>query len=358
MKTLLGMLLALTVVASPSGGPVMATPRAAHTATLLESGEVLIAGGCTLNSCELDDRGRTTELFDPDTGRFRAGPPLLRPRVGHAAVRLHDGSVLVAGGWGASEPTATAELYDPGRGFSRLPPMTTPRGAFTATLLPDGRVLIAGGTNGDRTLRRAELFDPRSRTFRPTGSMHVGRSAHAAAPLRGGRVLVTGGSVGERALASAEIYDPRTGRFARTRAMTLPRHKHAAVQLRGGGVLVVGGSSGAESSGADYTGRYASAELYDPRRGRFERVGRMLERRFKLPDAVVRLRSGRVVVAGGGRRVELYEPSRRQFRVAGQTGVALSFSTATALRDGRVLVVGGYDDRIAVTNRAWMISPP
>jgi hypothetical protein len=130
---------------------------------------VLIAGGCTSNSCELDDRGRTTELFDADRGRFRAGPPLPRSRVGHAAVRLRDGSVLVVGGWDAPEPTATAELYEPGRGFSRLPSMTTPRGAFTATLLPDGRVLIAGGTNGDRTLRRAELFDPRSRTFRLPG---------------------------------------------------------------------------------------------------------------------------------------------------------------------------------------------
>jgi Kelch motif len=352
VRALLGLLLS-AVVASPSGGAAMTTPRAAHTATLLASGEVLIAGGCSVDGCELDDRGRTTELFDPRAGRFRAGPALLRPRVGHAAVRLRDGSVLIAGGWGASDPTATAELYEPGHGFSRLPPMTTPRGGFSATLLRDGRVLIAGGTDGRRSLRSAELFDPRSRSFRATGSMRSARAAHAAAVVRGGRVLLAGGSADARVLASAEVYYPRTGRFTSAGAMTLPRHKHAAVSLRDGAALIVGGSNN-----RDFQGRYRSAELYAPRSGRFVRVGQMSQARFKLPDAVVRLPSGDVLVAGGARRAELYDPDRRRFRRAGNVGPTLSFSTATLLRDGRVLVAGGYDDRIAVTSRATIVSPP
>jgi hypothetical protein len=300
----------------------------------------------------LDERGRTTELYDPKIGRFRAGPLLVRPRVGHAAVRLDGGSVLVVGGWDGSEPTASAELYEPGRGFSRLPSMATPRGGFTATLLRDGRVLLAGGTDGRRTLGSAELFDPRTGSFHPTGAMLAARSAHAAAVLRGGRVLVTGGSADGSVESSAEIYDPRTGRFTRTGRMTLPRHKHATVTLRGGAVLVVGGSDD-----RDFRGRYRSAELYEPRRARFVRVGRMLHERFKLPDAVVRLRSGRVLVAGGASRAELYDPATRRFRPADGVGAALSFATATVLRDGRVLVAGGYDDGIAVTSRAWIAAP-
>jgi Galactose oxidase, central domain/Kelch motif len=341
-------LLGIALVATPSGGITMTTPRAAHTATLLHSGEVLIVGGCSVSGCELDDRSRTTELYDPRSG-FRAGPSLLRPRVGHAAVRLRDGLVLVVGGWTGSEPTNTAELYEPGRGFTRLGPMTSPRGGFSATLLPDGRVLIAGGTDGNRTLRSAELFDPKSRSFRGTGSMQFARSAHAAAVVRGGRVLVAGGSADGRVLASTEIYDPGAGRFLSTGDMTLPRHKHAAVTLRGGSVLIVGGSNA-----RDFHGRYRSAELYDSKRGRFMRVGQMSQPRFKLPDAVVRLPSGRVLVAGGARRSELYDPATRRFRRAADAGAALSFATATVLRDGRVLVAGGYDDRIAVTSRAWV----
>jgi Kelch motif len=350
VRTFLALLLSMTV-GSASGGTAMTTPRAAHTATLLESGEVLIAGGCSVDGCELDDRGRTTELFDPRAGSFRPGPQLLRPRVGHAAVRLRDGSVLVVGGWSGSKPTAAAELYAPGHGFSRLPPMTTPRGGFSATLLPDGRVLIAGGTNGRRTLRSAELFDPRSASFRVTGSMRSARASHAAAVVQGGRVLVAGGSSDGRVLASAEIYDTRRGGFTRTGAMALPRHKHAAVSLRDGAALVVGGSNE-----RDFHGRYRSAEVYAPRNGRFVRVGRMSQARFKLPDAVVRLPSGRVLVAGGARRAELYDPPTRRFRRAGDAAPMLSFSTATLLRDGRVLVAGGYDDRIAVTSRAWLVS--
>jgi galactose oxidase-like protein/Kelch motif protein len=352
VRALLG-LLALAVLVSPSGGAVMTTPRAAHTATLLPTGEVLIAGGCAVNGCDLDERGRTTELFDPRTGRFRTGPALSRPRVGHAAVRLRDGSVLVVGGWsGGPDPTASAELYEPGGVFLGLPSMTTPRGGFSVTLLPDGRVLIAGGTSGDRTLRSAELFDPRTRTFRATGSMRTAREAHAAAVVRGGRVLVSGGAADRRVLASAEIFDPRAGRFVPARPMTLPRYKHAAVALRGGWVLVVGGSND-----RDFRGRYRSAELYDPRRARFVRVGQMSQARFKIPDAVVRLSSGKVFVAGGGPAGELYEPGRRRFRPVAGTGATLSFATATVLRDGRVLVAGGYDDRIAITSGARILSP-
>ncbi len=83
----------------------------------------------------------------------------------------------------------------------------------------------------------------------------------------------------------------------------------------------------------------------------------MAEHRFKLAGAVVRIPSGRVVVAGGGARVEVYEPATRRFRAAGRLGTSLASSTATPLPDGRVLVVGGYDDRIRVTPAAWLVTP-
>jgi hypothetical protein len=84
----------------------MSAPRAAHSATLLRSGEVLIAGGCAVDGCERDARDAETELFDPAMGRFRAGPRLQRPRVGHAAFGLPDGRVVIAGGWQGAYPTA------------------------------------------------------------------------------------------------------------------------------------------------------------------------------------------------------------------------------------------------------------
>ena len=84
MRVALGLFM-LALAAAPSAvAPTgsMSTPRAAHSATLLPSGEVLIAGGCTVDSCELDRHGAETELFDPGTGRFRRGPNLLREAHG------------------------------------------------------------------------------------------------------------------------------------------------------------------------------------------------------------------------------------------------------------------------------------
>jgi hypothetical protein len=355
MRIALGASILVLLAAPGTVVPVesMSSPRAAHSATLLRSGEVLIAGGCPIDGCELDARGAETELFDPATGRFRAGPRLQRPRVGHAAFRLPDGHVVIAGGWHGARPTAGTEIYDPARNaIAAGPAMTTPRGGFTVTPLGRGRFLIAGGEDGRRPLASAEIFDAASMRFRRTGSMGSPRYAHASAALGRGRVLVTGGGdARDLVLSTTEVYDARTGRFTRGPAMTTNRYKHAAVPLGGGAALVVGGSDG-----RDFNGRYASAERYEPRTRRFRRVGAMAERRFKLPGAVVRLPSGRVLVAGGGARVEVYEPATRRFRAVGHVGASFAFATTTPLRDGRVLVAGGYDDRIRVSRAAWLVT--
>ena len=351
-------LAALTVVTAGAAsrsavvpGASMSVPRAAHTATLLPTGEVLIAGGCTVSGCELDRNGATAELYDPARDRFTKTGSMRAPRVGHSATLLRTGSVLVAGGWHEEAQTATAELYDPASGvFSRTGSLAAPRGAFTASLLPDGKVLIAGGARAGRSIRTAELYDPATGSFQATGAMRTARSAHAAALLPGGRVLVVGG-MGERGrvLAGAEIYDAKTGKWTTVGRLRVARHKHAAAALREGRVLVLGGSDA-----RDFRGRHASAELYDPRRRRFVAVRPLVARRFKLPDAVAALPSGAILVAGGSRTVELFDPRRRAFRVVGRVSADLAFSTATTLRDGRVLVAGGYDDQIAVTKRAWL----
>ena len=95
-------------------------------------------------------------------GTFTVTGTMTMPRVGHTATLLNNGKVLIAGGdsdfiligpapYGALTPQsvlATAELYDPVSGtFARTGDMTAPRFGHTATLLPDGRVLIAGGKN-------------------------------------------------------------------------------------------------------------------------------------------------------------------------------------------------------------------
>src|SRR5216683_771340 len=109
----------------------MASMRTNHTATLLANGKVLVAGGCNfLGSCFAGAQS-SAELYDPATGTFGATGSLGTARGGHTATLLQNGKVLIAGGI-----TVTAELYDPVSGtFSSSGDMETIRFGHTATLL-------------------------------------------------------------------------------------------------------------------------------------------------------------------------------------------------------------------------------
>jgi hypothetical protein len=333
----------------------MSLPRAAHTATLLKDGSVLVAGGCTLDGCEMSSEGATADLYDPRTRSFAATGSMTTERVSQTATLLSDGRVLVAGGWNRDGVLKSAELYNPATGaFSPTGDMANARAAHTASLLPDGRVLLAGGYDGERSVSGAEVYDPDTNRFARTGGMKTARSAQDAALLPDGRVLVTGGmDVRDDVVQSTEIYDPGQGRFVGANDMSAARYKHAAVPLDTGKILVLGGSDE-----DDFYGKRASAEVYDPERDTFAAVSSMNTKRFKLPDAVATLAGGRVLVGGDGRHAELFNPDSGTFRlVRGDMGSARAFATTLTLTDGKALVAGGYDENINLTNMTWLYVP-
>jgi hypothetical protein len=139
-----------------------------------------------------------------------------------------------------------------------------------------------------------------------------------------------------------------------TGTMTVPRSKFGGAVLPDGRVLIAGGQAG----GAWGT-RVTSTQIYDPRTGRFLSGPELNETRFKLSKAVVSLKDGRVLIAGGADRPEMYDPKSGAFVSVG--GAALDgflFSTATLLSDGRVLLVGGYaKPGGAGVSHAWLYQP-
>ena len=333
----------------------LGTLRAAHTATTLPDGRVLIAGGCTEDSCE--GITATTELLDPVTGTSTPGPNMLQPRVGQAAVSLWDGRVLMIGGFQPGRETATTELFDPATNtFSAGPNLLEPLADPVAILLRDGSVLVAGGFSNHASVTTTELLDPGITAFRATGSLSTPRSSHGGALLLDGRVIVIGGNTrgdSGTVLASAEIYDPTTGAWSATGDMSVRRHKLAVVALADGRVLALGGSNE-----RDAFGQYRTAEIFDPATGSFMATGEMAARRYKVSGAVLRLRDGRVLVAAGSRRAEIYEPDAGAFEgVDGDADTGFNFSAAALLPDGSVLVSGGYDEEIHLTDQILRFVP-
>ena len=337
-------------VGTVSSAASMLEPRSGHSATLLPNGKVLIAGGMRRNQ----DFYKSAELYDPATGKFQPTGEMNERRVGQIAVLLRTGKVLIAGGWVGQGGTDLAELYDPATGkFTTISKMTMRRGRPSATVLKNGDVLIAGGEVEDNEpVESAEIFRANALSFQATGSMHHARVAHTATLLEDGRVLVTGGYSGQVS-ASAEVYDPKTGSFSETGSMTTARCKHTAGLLPDGRVLIAGGSDN-----RGWNGNLSSAEIYDLKTGKFMPVSPLNDSRFKLPDEAVRLADGKLLIAGGSKQVEVFDPASGKFLLAaGEMADARHYMAETKLKDGSVLLTGGYPNSDQATAQAWIYKP-
>ncbi|MEX0709986.1 MAG: kelch repeat-containing protein [Chloroflexota bacterium] len=85
----------------------------------------------------------SAEVYRPSTNSWVRVASMGESRVFATATLLQDGTVLVAGGYGI---TASAEVYDPANGrWAATAPMLQGRAGHTATLLTNGEVLVSGG---------------------------------------------------------------------------------------------------------------------------------------------------------------------------------------------------------------------
>lgn len=298
--------------------------RSFHSATLLSGplcqatracGKVLVAGGTASNQGE-SVTPPTAEIYDPLSGTWALTAPMHEGRLGHTATVLASGRILVAGGVGSCVgvpetssscpdpltpetllfylgsllpngvrvPVASAELFDPATNTWTLTGrLTVPRAVHASALVGTSEALVSGGIISYQSAssvltNSSELYDESTGTWRPGPPLSEPRAGHAATALGDGTVVITGGGTAGLEMGlfgrqpppsvSSEVFDPAlnggSGGWRSKSFMGWARGFHTATSLEGPGcgeassprcrsVVVTGGVWGGTASREDGT---------------------------------------------------------------------------------------------------------
>ena len=295
----------------------------------------------------------TTITVTEATDTLISAGNMLVPRSGAAYAVINNpvGAVLACGGQSSAAVILnTCEIFEPvSESWRATGPMKAARRGHTLTALPNGKVLVVGGTDGKTQLGTAELFDPATGLWTAvTSVLLVGRSGHTATLMDNGSVLIAGGEHLSGAGTSTATFDPSTLVFTNTSGgMSRARVNHTATLLPSGKVLVAG-----KNPVAGFESDAKTAELYDPEEDEWFPVANMGANRFG--HSATLMADGNVLVLGGfgfgtdSTTGEIYRPGADNSDPGSWTPLSFQMSTsralhtATALPDGRVLVLGGY----------------
>lgn len=338
----------------------MKSARYRHTATLLDTGKVLVAGG--MSGTDYPTYRNSADLYDPETGTWASTGSMTGARRSHTATKLEDGRVLVTGGYYTVSDVFygttyyylnSANLYQPSTGtWSATGNLKAGRYLHAATRLADGSVLVVGGeTDYSTTLSTAERYDVTKGTFAFVGSLITARRETEVVTLANGKALVVAGRGASGNLASAELYDPATQSFAAAAVIPTVRYGHGMTLLGDGRVLMVGGYDGSAYLG--------TGAIYNPATSGWSAISTTATPR--VGGTLTLLTDGKVLFAGGvnGSYVssaELYDVNTNRWSGAAEMALGRRYHTATRLPSGGVLLAGGYNGSATSSAEIFAIS--
>ncbi len=263
----------------------MRTPRTRGlTLSVLPTGKVLVAGGMARGGAPL----ALCELYDPATGMWTAAGSMASPRAGGVRLSLSDGSVLAGGG----REDGSVERYRPGQdAWSPVGPSTHAASGASWAVLPNGDVLVVGG-RAPTPRRGGSVFDPSAGTWQEISAPFEERTSSSATTLLGGGVLLVGGRSSSGLTEGVELFDPVTQRWRVTSPLPQPRSNHTATLLADGNVLVVGGMV---KGGPSHVSN--EALIFDVETEEWRGVPGLS--RARVHHSATRLKNGDVMIVGG-----------------------------------------------------------
>lgn len=335
----------------------MQTPRAYHSSTMLQDGNILVTGGLTGLPPVGHSATTSTQKFNITTGWTMASS-LAEGRYNHSATLLNDGKVLVTGGMTGTGYLATSQIFDPGsNNWGPGAAMNGARANHVALLLNNGSVLVAGGRDGTGALDTAEVYVPASNTWYQLPAIPYAAYDAAITLLDNGNVLLSGGTTDSvTGTASSTVLDTTSDTWGGIVTMTSARFDHTSTNVGGGEVVVLGGLT-------DTATIPSNGEMFSSGSWTQMTTG-PVEARFG--HSAIFYNSSNMLLIGGARTTFFNDPLSKAADTAGRNGLAVGSNDGTIhLYDGAswtssVPIAGGheimdllvYNGRVHVATRA------
>jgi len=225
-----------------------------------------------------------------------------------------------------------------------ISPLNIPRAHHSSTVLPNGNILVTGSIGSPNALSSCEIYDTLLKTWRYTNPMNIGRSFHKAILLNNGKVLVVGGFM----IRSCELFNPITETWVFTDSLIIKRaFDFAASLLNDGNVLVAGGNAYSDDFSRSMI--LNNCEIYNVGMGLWKSTDTLKIARYN--HTATALSDGRVLVIGGSGKngkilnsCEIYNPTTGAWAFVDSLNIARWGHSATLLPSGKVLVAGGRSD--------------
>ncbi|MFA7418595.1 MAG: kelch repeat-containing protein [Melioribacteraceae bacterium] len=207
---------------------------------VLKDGDVLVIGGTLDTSSDTTGALKECELFDYESKKWEYTQVLNTGRYDHTATLLNDGKVLIAGGkniYHGVKLLNTCEIYDPiTKQWNYIAPMHYPRAGHSATLLPNNKVLVIGGQQS-----YSELYDPMKNQWEVLGKVYLASGQNTANILDENNLLLVNDTYGYLFNCGWETYSFQNHESTHYEKFNRTIREQIILKLDNYSVLVAGG---------------------------------------------------------------------------------------------------------------------